>query len=119
VQRESFVAISAGEAHIPAQKLYWYDGKQLHTITIAGKKIRVRGAPLSHGLARSKKVQYLVAILVLLSVPAASSVFAYKRYLKKWRADRKKRYIHSEQGRFDNLQSAVKDGSVIFSWRKP
>lgn len=112
VQKESFVAISAGEADIPAQKLYWYDGKQLHTITIAGKNIMVEGVPVSHGAPQGRRVRYLVAILVLLSVLTSAGVFAYKRYLKTRFTARRDRYIHSEPGRFADLQSAVKDGGV-------
>jgi len=113
IQKETFVAVEPGAATISGQDLYWFDGKTLHSATVAAKTITVTGVPKTvSGGNGDRSRRLLIAVLL----PAALLIVGYYRYRRRWRdwdADRALRYRRSEAGRFEALGRIAAHGDPI------
>lgn len=116
-QKDTFVAVSGGETEIPGQAIYWFDGSKLHKVSVAARKVGVAGAAKARESAGGGSFTRVVVILMLAGAGVFAAVLVYRRWGRRYLADRKTRYEQSERGRFEQLKSGVRTGDPIAIYR--
>jgi len=102
VQEETLVAVRAGTAVIPEQKIYWYDGKKLHVATIPAKHWKVLKGVAAGKKAFSKEDVVKILLWLLFLAFLLYLLYRYRMQIKAYYLKAQKRlYASSLYKRYD------------------
>jgi len=120
MRQDSFtlIAVKEGNVSIPSQTLIWWNSeeevlqeekiKALHFTVLATPEL----ASSVSNISEQKNQKKLWIFVILFSSLWILILYKFYPYIKKWRVEKKRLYIESEEGRFKLLLDTCKDDDM-------